>query len=99
MGFALMVNGARSSFKQVFGKFDYEEACHGAVCIEIAPGEVEVVRWHEAASPDDRLAALPVAYLAYSSLGATHINQVLRNILGKAAVRWNVLRQRTLQGA
>ena len=82
------VNGQRCEelFKQVFGKFDYEEACHGAVCIEIAPGEVEVARWHEAASPDDRLAALPVAYLAYSSLGATHINQVLRNILGKAAV-------------
>jgi hypothetical protein len=67
----------------VFGKFDYEEACHGAVCIEIAPGEVEVVRWHEAAPPDDRLAALPVAYLAYSSLGAAHINQVLRNMFGK----------------
>ena len=68
----------------MFGKFDYEEACHGVVCLEISPGDVDVVAWHEAASPDDRLAALLVAYLAYSSLGATHINQALRNILGNS---------------
>ena len=57
------VNGQRCEelFNKVFGKFDYEEACHGAVCIDIVPGEVEVVHWHEAASPDDRLAALLVA--------------------------------------
>ena len=55
--------------------------------------------WREAASPDERLAGLPVAYIAYSSLGATRINQALRKILGKKLPCLSARQQRTQQAA
>ena len=77
---------ARNFFKQVFRRFDYEEACHGAVCLEVSSVDTEVAAWHLAAPLDERLAVFAMEHFPYASLGSTHINQVLRNILGKAAV-------------
>ena len=86
MVFELTVSVARISSKQVFRKFDYEEACHGAVCLEVSPADTEVAAWHLAVPLDERLAVFPMEHVPYTSLGSTHINQVLRSILGKAVV-------------
>ena len=45
-----------------------------------------VLDWHRAAPVDGRTALLPMDLLAYSSIGSSHINQVLRNVLGRATV-------------
>ena len=58
--FELTVERCEELFKQVFRKFDYEEACHGALWLEVSPADAEVAAWHLAAPPDERLAAFPV---------------------------------------
>ena len=77
---------ARNFFEQVFRKFDYEEACYGAVCLEVSSADTEVASWDLAAPLDERLAVFAMEHFPHASLGSTHINQVLRNILGKAVV-------------
>ena len=42
--------------------------------------------WHLAAPVDERMAVLPLECLMYASIGAPHINQVLRNVVGRAVV-------------
>ena len=73
-------------FMQVFRKYDPREASHGAVCIQASPGDSSFVDFHRCAGGDDKIAALTSDQLPYASLGSSHINQVLRNIIGQALV-------------
>ena len=54
--------------------------------MQIRGSESTVLAWHRAAPVDDRMAVMPMDLLAYSSIGSSHINQVLRNVLGTATV-------------
>ena len=77
----LKVRGARSFvvLKQVFGECVDEEACHCAVCLMWRLGMRRLRRTSVWRLCLWRISRIP-------ALGAMHINQVLRNILGKAAV-------------
>ena len=83
------MNGQRCEelFLQVFRKFDYAEACHGAVCIDKRDDRSALVRFHSSQIGDPHIACLPVDTLRFASLGSSHINQVLRNAVGGAVVR------------
>ena len=83
------MNGQRCEelFLQVFRKFDYAEACHGAVCIDKRDDRSALVRFHSSQIGDPHIARLPVETLRFASLGSSHINQVLRNVVGGAVVR------------
>ena len=83
------MNGQRCEelFLQVFRKFDYAEACHGAVCVDKRDDSADLARFHALQANDPQLACLPVETLRFASLGSSHINQVLRNIVGAAVVR------------
>jgi hypothetical protein len=82
------LNGHRCEelFMQVFGKYDPREASHGAVCVQAAPGDSFFLDFHRCAGGDEKIAALTSEHLPYASLGSSHINQVLRNIIGQAVV-------------
>ena len=82
------INGERCEelFRHVFRKFDFDEAAHGAVCVELVAGSDAVRTWHRDAPADDRIASLPLEHVLYASIGASHINQVLRNVIGRAVV-------------
>ena len=73
-------------FRHVFRTYDHDDVALGAVCVELVPSDGSVRTWHRAAPVDERLAALPLEYLMYASIGASHINQVLRNVIGRAVV-------------
>ena len=84
----MRINGERCEelFRHVFRKFDCDEAAHGAVCVELVPPDDSVRACHRAAPVDERVAALPLECLMYTSTGASHINQVLRDAIGRAVV-------------
>ena len=83
----IAMNGSRCDelLRWVLGHFDEEEANHGAVAIEETPG-VSTVRDYNRrkAVGDSALAEVGEAAIPYGSVGASHINQVLRNIIFKA---------------
>ena len=83
------MNGQRCEelFLQVFRKFDYAETCHGAVCIDKRDDLEELASFHALDMDDPHYARLPVDTLRFASLGSSHINQVLRNVIGGALVR------------
>jgi SAM-dependent methyltransferase len=83
------MNGQRCEelFLQVFRKFDYAEACHGAVCTDKRDDRSALVRFHSSQIGDPHIACLPVDTLRFASLGSSHINQVLRNVVGGAVAR------------
>ena len=56
------------------------------MCVELVSGDDSVRMWHRSALADDRIAALPLEHVLYASIGASHINQVLRNVIGRAVV-------------
>ena len=58
--------------------FDFEEAAHGAVCAQLAQSDDALPVWHRVAPVDERAAVLPVELLAYASIGASRIHQVMR---------------------
>jgi len=74
------INGERCEelFRHVFRKLDFEEAVHGGVRVEFVPGNDSVRTWHRGALADDRIASLPLEHVLYASIGASHINQVIR---------------------
>ena len=81
----MVVDATSSCAGCLLGHFDEEEANHGAVAIEETPG-VSTVRDYNRrkAVGDSALAEVGEAAIPYGSVGASHINQVLRNIIFKA---------------
>ena len=79
------MNGQRCEelFLQVFRKFDYAEACHGAVCIDKRDDLEELASFHVLGIDDPHYARRLVATLWFASLGSSHINKVLRNKIGE----------------
>ncbi|MCP4244832.1 MAG: hypothetical protein GY772_30185, partial [bacterium] len=79
------VNGERVDelLQQVFQHFDEEEASHGAVAVQEIPNARSILDYNQKkARGDAKIAAVPEQPIPYGSLGSSHINQVLRNILG-----------------
>ena len=70
----------------VFRKFDFDEASHGVVCVELELSDDSVRAWHRAAPVDERIGALPLDLIQYASIGSSHINQVIRNVIARAVV-------------
>ena len=83
----MAINGSRADelLRQVFTHFDEEEANHGAVAVEEQPNSSAIRDYNkEKALGDPALADVPEQAVPFGSLGASHINQVLRNIIFKA---------------
>ena len=83
----IAINGSRCDeiLKQVLGHFDEEEANHGAVAIEESPGCFKIRDYNrEKAAGDSALAEVTEAVIPYGSVGSSHINQVIRNVIFKA---------------
>ena len=79
----IAINSSRTDelLVHVLGHFDDEEACHGAVAVEERPGGCAIRAYNlkkQAGNP--ALAGVSDAAIPYGSVGASHINQVLRNI-------------------
>ena len=62
----------------------FELASHGAVCVELVSSDDSVRAWHRAAPVDERMAVLPLDCIQHASIGSSHMNQVLRNAIGRA---------------
>ena len=80
----IAINGSRVDeiLRQVLGHFDVEEAAHGAVAVEELPNGSRIRDYNrEKTAGDSALAEVPDVYIPYGSLGASHINQVLRNVV------------------
>ena len=78
---AINSNRTDELLRQVLGHFDEEEACHGAVVVEERPGGCSIREYNlkkQAGNP--ALAGVSHAAIPYGSVGASHINQVLRNV-------------------
>ena len=68
--------------EHIFKSFDEEEASHGAVCIQEVPGQSPILEYNRRkAAGDPLLAPVVETTMAYGSIGSSHINQVLRNVL------------------
>ena len=83
----IAINGSRCDelLRQVLGHFDEEEANHGAVAIEESPGCFRIRDYNRGkAVGDAALAAVTEAAIPYGSVGSSHINQVIRNVIFKA---------------
>ena len=84
-GIAINGNRCDEILRQVLGHFDEEEANHGAVAIEETPGCSAIRDYNrEKAIGDSALAEVSEAAIPYGSVGSSHINQVIRNIIFKA---------------
>ena len=80
----IAINGSRVDeiLRQVLGHFDEEEASYGAVAVQEAPNQSAIRDYNSTkAAGDPALAAVPDDAIPYGSVGASHINQVLRNIV------------------
>ena len=78
------INGSRIDelLLQVLTHYDPEEANHGAVCVEEQPNCSYIREYNkEKTAGDAALAAVTDQAIPFGSLGASHINQVLRNIV------------------
>jgi hypothetical protein len=56
-------------------------------CIDKRDDLEELASFHVLELDDPHYACLPVDTLQFASLGSSHINQVLRNVIGCAGVR------------
>lgn len=80
-GVAINSHRTDELLRQVLGHFDEEEASHGAVVVEERPGGCAIREYNlKKQSGNPALAGVTDAAIPYGSVGATHINQVLRNI-------------------
>ena len=70
----------------MINKFEFDEASHGAVCVDAAQNVDHFRAYHGCAGGEARMAILPTSGLRYASLGSSHNNQVLRNVLGRGVV-------------
>ena len=79
------MNGQRCEelFLQVVRKFDYAEACHGAVCIDKRDDLEDPALFHAVEIDDPHYARLPVNTMRFATLDSSHINQVLQNVFGE----------------
>ena len=81
-GVAINGNRCDELLRQVWGHYDAEEANHGAVCVEEQPNSSVIRDYNkEKTAGDPALAGVSDQAIPFGSLGASHINQVLRNIL------------------
>ena len=83
----IAINGSRCDeiLRQVLGHFDEEEANHGAVAIEEAPGSFSIRDYNRWKAVDDSaVAEVSEAAVPYGSVGSSHINQVVRSTVFKA---------------
>ena len=85
-GIAITSLRADELLKQVLQHFDHEDASYGAVAVEERPGQTLIRDYNkEKISGDTALAAVTEGtMIPWESIGASHINQVLRNIIGGA---------------
>ena len=80
-GMAINSNRTDELLSTVVGHYDDEEACHGAVVVEEAPGRSAIREYNlKKQSGNPALAGVSDAPIPYGSVGASHINQVLRNL-------------------
>ena len=80
----MAINGQRVDelLRQVLGHFDDEEASFGAVAVEENPKQSAIRDYNQKKQAGDpALAGLSDAPIPYGSVGASTINQVLRNIV------------------
>ena len=78
------INGNRCDelLLTVLTHYDREEANHGAVCVEEQPNGSFIRDYNKVKTAGDAaLAAVTDQAIPFGSLGASHINQVLRNIV------------------
>ena len=82
------LNGERCEqlFVDVFQRYDRSEANHDCVCVEEKPGGNAIfVHNKESISRSmGKLAALTVEKIDYGTIGHSHVNQLLKNIPGRA---------------
>ena len=65
--------------------FDWDEAQHDNVCVQVRPGDTAVHQYNKATcEANEMLANLEVDNLQYGTLSHSHLHQCLKNINGKA---------------
>ena len=71
--------------KKILGRYDPQEGDHQSVCVEETPGTGEVQRFNTQALEGDPLLTSSIEGMnaCYGSLSHSHLNQLLKNILGK----------------
>jgi len=73
--------------ESLLGQFDGEEADHDSVCVEQAPGSQTTTQWtQETCDPEETMANVVPHMLKDGSIGHSHLNQCLANLLGGAKV-------------
>jgi hypothetical protein len=67
--------------KHLLGHFNPEEADHDCVAVECAPGSDSFTKFNQDHARGDSSLADVRGHIQFGTLGHTHVNQVLRNVL------------------
>ena len=67
-------------------KFEPEEADHDAVCFTIKPRSQEAYKFNLEKCKDEPRLAPPSPHATHATVGHTHVNQTLKNIISRALV-------------
>ena len=75
----------RGPSEKILGRYDPQEGDHQSVCVEETPGTGEVQRFNTLALEGDPQLTSSIEGMnaCYGSLSHSHLNQLLKNILGK----------------